>query len=304
MGMYDVADKQETLREAYAQATVNVSPATISLVKEGKSPKGDIIENARIAATMAAKKTSDIIPYCHPIPIDYIKIDVNLKESTIEVLTYVKTVWKTGVEMEALTAASVAALTVYDMLKPVDESMSIGQVTLIKKSGGLKSFQEKYGKTLKAAVVVVSDSASKGERQDKSGKVATELIQQNGFAVDYYKILPDDAALIQVELKQLCDDQKVDLVVTCGGTGLGPRDVTTEATQKVIEREVKGVSEAIRAYGQRRTPLAMLSRGVCGVRGKTVIVNLPGSPKAVSECLTALFPGISHVYSMIEGHGH
>lgn len=304
MGMFDVSDKQDTLREAYAQATVHVSPETIKLVKEGKSPKGDVIENARIAATMAAKKTSEIIPYCHPIPIDYIKIDINLKETTIEVQTYIKTVWKTGVEMEALTAASVAALTVYDMLKPVDESMSIGQVTLIKKSGGLKSFQEKYSRALKAAVLVVSDSASKGERQDKSGKVATELIQQNGFTVDNYKILPDDAELVQAELKRLCDDQRVDLIVTCGGTGLGPRDVTTEATQKVIEREVKGVSEAIRAFGQRRTPLSMLSRGICGVRGKTVIVNLPGSPKAVGECLTALFPGISHVYKMIEGHGH
>jgi molybdenum cofactor biosynthesis protein MoaC len=304
MGMFDVADKQDTLREAYAQATVHVNPETIKLVKEGKSPKGDIVETARIAATMAAKRTSDIIPYCHPIPIDYIKIDVNLKETTIEVLTEVKTVWKTGVEMEALTAASVAALTVYDMLKPVDESMSIGQVTLIRKSGGLKSFQEKYERALKAAVLVVSDSASKGERQDKSGKVATEKLQQNGFTVDHYKILPDDAALIQAELKRLCDDQKVDLIVTCGGTGLGPRDVTTEATQKVLEREVKGVSEAIRAYGQRRTPLSMLSRGICGVRGKTVIVNLPGSPKAVGECLTALFPGISHIYSMIEGRGH
>jgi molybdenum cofactor biosynthesis protein MoaC len=304
MGMFDVSDKQDTLREAYAQATVNVSPNTIKLVKEGKSPKGDIIENARIAATIAAKRTSDIIPYCHPIPIDYIKIDVNLKESTIEVQTYVKTVWKTGVEMEALTAASVAALTVYDMLKPVDECMSIGQVTLIKKSGGLKSFQEKYSRTLKAAVLVVSDSASKGERQDKSGKAATDLIQQNGFAVDHYKILPDDSALVEAELKRLYDDLKVDLIVTCGGTGLGPRDLTTEATLKVIEREVKGVSEVIRAYGQRRTPLSMLSRGVCGVRGKTMIVNLPGSPKAVGECLAALFPGILHVYKMIEGHGH
>lgn len=304
MGMFDVSDKQDTLREAYAQATVHVSPETIKLVKDGKSPKGDIIENARIAATMAAKKTSEIIPYCHPIPIDCIKIDVKLKEATIEVQTYVKTVWKTGVEMEALTAVSVAALTVYDMLKPVDESMSIGQVTLIKKSGGLKSFQEKYETALKAAVLVVSDSAAKGERQDKSGRVATELIQQNGFTVDHYKILPDDAALVQAELKRLCDDQKVNLIVTCGGTGLGLRDVTTEATQKVIERELRGVSEAIRAYGQRRTPRSMLSRGICGVRGKTVIVNLPGSPKAVGEGLTAVFPGISHAYSMIEGHGH
>ncbi len=304
MGMFDVADKPDTQREAVAQAIVNVSPETIKLVQEGKSPKGDIVEAARLAATMAAKKTSDLIPYCHPIPIDYIKIDVSLKEKTIEVLTEVKTVWKTGVEMEALTAASVAALTIYDMLKPVDETLSIGSVTLLRKSGGVKSFQEKYNKELKAAVLVVSDSASKGEREDKSGKLAIERLQQYGFTVDNYKIIPDEAEMITSELKRLCDNLKVGLIITCGGTGLGPRDVTTEATLKVLEKEVKGVSEVLRAYGQRRTPLSMLSRGVCGVRGHTVVVNLPGSTKAVSESLNALFPGILHVYKMLEGYGH
>jgi cyclic pyranopterin monophosphate synthase len=304
MGMFDVSDKPDTLREAVAQAIVNVNPQTIQLIKEGKSPKGDIIENARIAGTMAAKKTSELIPYCHPIPIDYIKIDIALKEKTIEIQTQVKTVWKTGVEMEALTAASVAALTVYDMLKPVDETMSIGSVTLVRKSGGVKSFQEKYSRQLKAAVLVISDSAARGEREDKSGKVAVEKLQGNGFAVDDLKIVPDESAMIETELKRLSDIEKVDLIVTCGGTGLGPRDVTVEATQGVIQREVKGVSEVLRSYGQRRTPLSMLSRGMCGVRGKTVIVNLPGSPKAVSESLTALFPGISHVFKMMEGQGH
>jgi cyclic pyranopterin monophosphate synthase len=304
MGMFDVSDKTDTLREAVAQAIVNVNPQTIQLIKEGKSPKGDVVENARIAGTIAAKKTSEIIPFCHPIPIDYVKIDISLKENTIEIQTYVKTVWKTGVEMEALTAASVAALTVYDMLKPVDETMSIGSVTLVRKSGGVKSFQEKYSRQLRAAVLVVSDSAAKGGRVDKSGKLAAERLEANGFVVDDYKIVPDEAELIMSELKRLCDEQKVDMVITCGGTGLGPRDVTTEATLKVVQKEVRGVSEVLRAYGQRRTPLAMLSRGVCGVRGKTVVVNLPGSTKAVSEGLNALFPGILHVYKMIEGHGH
>jgi len=304
MGMFDVADKPDTLRTATAQSIVNVSPETIKLVKEGKSPKGDVVQTARVAATMAAKKTSDIIPYCHPIPIDHIKVDITLKDKTIEVLTQVKTVWKTGVEMEALTAASVAALTIYDMLKPVDESMSIGYVKLLSKSGGVKSFQEKYSRALQAAVLVISDSAAKGEREDKSGKLAIERLQQYGFNVDNYKIIPDESAIIEAELKRLSDDVKVDLIISCGGTGLGPRDVTVETALKVFQKEVRGVSEVIRAYGQRRTPMAMLSRGVCGVRGKTVIVTLPGSTKAVSESLSALFPGVLHIYKMIEGHGH
>jgi cyclic pyranopterin phosphate synthase len=253
MGMFDVADKPDTLRTATAQATVHISPETVRLVKEGKSPKGDIVEAARLAGTMAAKKTSDLIPYCHPIPIDYIKVEVALKETSIEVLTEVKTVWKTGVEMEALTAASVAALTIYDMLKPVDETLSIESVKLLKKSGGIKSFQEKYDRALKAAVLVISDSTSRGEREDKSGKLAIEILQKHGFTVDNYGVVPDDADKIASELRRFCDDLKVDLVVTSGGTGLGPRDVTTEATLRVLEKEVKGVSEMLRAYGDRKS---------------------------------------------------
>ena len=304
MGMFDVSEKPDTLRQAWAQAIVNVNPETIKLILEGKSPKGDIIEAARYAGTMVAKHTADIIPYCHPIPIDYIKIDVALKEASIIVDTEVKTVWKTGVEMEAMAAASVAALTIYDMLKPVDEELSIGSVKLLGKSGGLKSFATKYDRTLKAAVVVVSDSTSRGERDDRSGKLAIDKLKSYGFSVDDYIVVPDEADLIEITLKCLCDESKMDLVVTSGGTGLGPRDVTVDATMKVLEKEIKGVSEVIRAYGQRRTPFAMLSRGVCGVRGKSVVVNLPGSAKGVAESLSALLPGVLHVYGMIEGGGH
>jgi cyclic pyranopterin phosphate synthase len=304
MGMFDVSDKPDTLRQAWAQATVNVDPKTIQLVLEGKSPKGDIVEAARYAGTMAAKRTPDIIPYCHPIPIDYVKIDVSLKKASIVVETEVKTVWKTGVEMEAMAAASVAALTIYDMLKPVDENLSIEAVKLLKKSGGLKSFADKPSRILKGAVIVVSDSTSRGERVDKSGKLAIEKLQSYGFAVDDYVVIPDEAGQIEAQLKRLCDDAKVDLVLTSGGTGLGPRDNTVEATMKVLQKEIRGVSDAMRMYGQRRTPLSMLSRGVCGIRGGTVIVNLPGSTKGVSESLNALFPGILHIYKMIEGLGH
>jgi molybdenum cofactor biosynthesis protein MoaC len=300
MGMFDVAHKPDTLRQAWAQAIVNVSAETITLIKAGKSPKGDIVESARFAGTMAAKRTSDIIPYCHPIPIDYIRIDVDLKETSIEVSTEVKTVWKTGVEMEALTAASVAALTIYDMLKPIDETLSIGSVRLLKKSGGVKSFQEKYSRSLKAAVVFVSGSALMGELEDKSGKIIVKKLEQNGFEVDMPKVILNDTKLIQMELKRFCDEVKIDLVVTCGGTGLGTHDIIAESTLKVVEKELSGVSELLRAYGQRRTPLSMLSRGVCGIRRKTVIVNLAGDTKSIEESLNALFPGITNIYKMLE----
>jgi molybdenum cofactor biosynthesis protein MoaC len=304
MGMFDVGDKPETLRIATARAIVKVSPKTVSLIKEGKSPKGSIVDAARISATMGAKRTWDLLPYCHPIPIDHVKVGVSIKTESIEVDVEVKTTWKTGVEMESLTGASIAALTIYDMLKPVDETLAIESVRLLAKSGGMKDFYERYDKPLKAVVIVISDSVSKGERSDKSGKLAVERLMSSGFQVVDYNVIPDDASQIESSLIVACDELKVDLILTCGGTGLGPRDTTPEATKKVLEKEVTGISEVLRMYGQKRTPLSMLSRGTAGVRDKTVVVNLPGSAKAVSESLDALIPGILHASKMLGGHGH
>jgi cyclic pyranopterin monophosphate synthase len=304
MGMFDIGEKSETLRIATARAIVKVTPKTIQLIKEGKSPKGNIVDAARISATMAAKRTWDLLPYCHPIPIDHIKVDILINTESIEVEVQVKTTWKTGVEMESLTGASVAALTIYDMLKPVDESLAIESIKLLAKSGGMKDFYEKYSKPLKAVVIVIGDSVSKGERPDKSGKLAVERLNSSGYEVVDYRVVPDDASQIESLLLIACDELKVDLALTCGGTGLGPRDVTPEATGRLLEKEVIGISEALRMHGQKRTPLSMLSRAAAGVRGKTVIVNLPGSVKAVSESLDALIPGILHASKMLGGHGH
>ncbi|TLY09801.1 MAG: bifunctional molybdenum cofactor biosynthesis protein MoaC/MoaB [Thaumarchaeota archaeon] len=302
--MFDVGDKPDTLRIATARAIVKVSAETVSLIREGKSPKGDIVDAARISATMGAKRTWDLLPYCHPIPIDHVKVDVSIKTESIEVDVQVKTTWKTGVEMESLTGASIAALTIYDMLKPVDETLAIESIKLLSKSGGLKDFYEKYDKPLSAVVIVISDSVSKGERSDKSGKLAVERLKESGFEVVDYRVIPDDPSQIESSLVRGCDELKADLVLTSGGTGLGPRDTTPESTRKVLEKEIIGISEALRMHGQRRTPLSMLSRGAAGVRGKSVVVNLPGSAKAVSESLDALLPGILHASKMLGGHGH
>jgi molybdenum cofactor biosynthesis protein MoaC len=301
-GMFDVADKPETLRRAVAQAIVKVEPATITLIKEGKSPKGNIFDAARLSGTMAAKRTWDLLPYCHPIPIDSIRVDVSLKEQSVEIIVEVKNVAKTGVEMEALTGACIAALTVYDMLKPVDETLLIESARLLNKSGGLKTFFERFDRGFKAAVLVTSDS--RDESQDQSGRVVIDRLVKNGFDIVDYKVVRDEADVIESELKKFCDELKVDIVITSGGTGVGPRDVTPDVTKRVIQKDLEGVSEALRSYGQKRTPLSMLSRGVAGIRGTTVIVNLPGSVKAVSQSLDCLFPGIFHIYKMLWGYGH
>ena len=225
-----------------------------------------------------------------------------IAEGRINIIVSVKNVDKTGVEMEALTGACVAALTIYDMLKPVDDNLEIESIKLLEKSGGLNSFFQTFDRTLRAAVLVLSDS--RNQLEDKSGKVILERLANYGMEVKEYKIIADEQKVIEIELVRLCDDLRVDIVLTSGGTGVGPRDVTPEATANVIERPLNGISETLRAYGQRRTPLAMLSRGIGGVRGSTVIVNLPGSVRGVRESLDSLFPGILHIFQMLEGHGH
>ena len=302
-GMYDISNKPDTSRMAVAQAVVKISPFTVTLVNNGKVPKGNIFDAARISANMAAKRTWDLLPYCHPISIDHIAVKFDMTaEGRIKIIVTVKNVNKTGVEMEALTGACIAALTIYDMLKPIDDNLEVESIKLLEKTGGLNSFLQTYDRKLRAAVLVMSDSRT--QREDKSGKVILERLATYGVEVEEYKIIADEQKVIEVELVRLCDKLGVDIVLTSGGTGVGPRDVTPEATTNVIEKQVSGISETLRAYGQKRTPLSMLSRGTGGVRGGTVIVNLPGSERAVKESLDSLFPGIMHIFQMLEGHGH
>lgn len=303
-GMFDVGAKPDSYRTARAKAVVNINANTAVLIGQGKSPKGDIVEAAKIAATSGAKKTSDLIPYCHPIPLDHIGVQVSVKSQAIEVEVEVKSIWKTGVEMEALSGACIGALTVYDMLKPIDDSLFISSVKLVQKSGGIGEFAIKEGNKIRAGVIVVSDSVAAGKRADKSGKFIVKTLKDRRIDVVKYKIVPDDSSVLEDLLVKYSDDLHLNLILTTGGTGLGMRDVTPEATRKVIEKEITGIAEGSRAFGQRRTPLSMLSRGVAGVRGRSLIINVPGSLKAVSESLEFLFPGLEHAFKMMEGHGH
>lgn len=303
-GMFDVGAKPDSYRTARAKAVLNIEAKTAVLIRQGKSPKGDIVEAAKIAATSGAKKTSDLIPYCHPIPIDHIKVQVSVKSRSIEVDVEVKSIWKTGVEMEALSGACIGALTIYDMLKPIDDTLFISSVKLVEKSGGIGQFAIKKGNKIRAGVIVVSDSVAAGKRTDKSGKFIVTKLKDRSIDVVKYQVVPDDSSVIEELLMKYSDVLHLNLILTTGGTGLGLRDVTPEATRNVLEREIKGIAEASRAYGQRRTPLSMLSRGIAGVRGKSLIINIPGSLNAVSESLEFLFPGLEHAFKMMEGHGH
>ncbi len=152
------------------------------------------------------------------------------------------------------------------------------------------------------AVIILSDRSHRGEREDKTGPVAAEILTEAlGSPPAFELILPDDADEIRKKLIDLSDAEGCDLVVTAGGTGLSPRDVTPEATLSVIDRQVPGMAEAMRAEGLRHTPTAMLSRAVCGQRGKTLIVNLSGSPKAVREQLAVIIPALPHALDVARG---
>jgi cyclic pyranopterin monophosphate synthase len=301
--MRDVSRKSSTLRTARASAVLTVGKPTIEAIRSGNLPKADPLGVAKVAGIQAAKNTSSLIPYCHQVPLDHVDVAIAVEHSRIVVTTEVKAVWKTGVEMEALVAATASALTLYDMLKIIDEGMEIQSIRLLQKKGGKSGIKE-TGEGMKAAVVVMSDSVSKGEKEDASGKLLVEKLQEFKVQNPAYVVLPDDRDRIETKLKELADTQNVRLIVTTGGTGAGPRDVTPEATLAVIDRRLEGVEEALRNYGYDRMPAAMLTRGVAGIRGDTLIINLPGSPGGVEDGINALFPGILHIFGIMRGAGH
>jgi cyclic pyranopterin monophosphate synthase len=203
-----------------------------------------------------------------------------------------------------MTAAAVAALALYDMLKMIDDTLVIEAVALEEKQGGKADFREAPARPLRAAVLVLSDSIAAGKKSDLSGKLISERLQGHGVEVRDYRILPDDAGQIAAALRRYADEDKLDLVMTTGGTGFSPRDCTPEAMSQVLDREAPGIAEAARAHGQTRTPFSMLSRARAGLRGTTLIVNLPGSKKGVADSLDALLPGVLHAFKMIAGGGH
>ena len=157
---------------------------------------------------------------------------------------------------------------------------------------------------IKVAVLTISDSCTEGSREDVSGQTIIDMLPEETFEVCEKNIVADDHEEIVNVLKKLSDEQGIDVVLTTGGTGLGPRDVTPEATASVCERMAPGFSEILRIEGFKKTPKAILSRGISGMRKSTLIINLPGSPKAVRECLEIILDVIPHAVKMMRGGGH
>ncbi len=303
--MRDVSTKNFTLRTARARAVLTAAPATLALIREGKVPKGDPLPVAKVAAIQAAKNTPQLIPFCHSVPLDFVQVDFELLADRIVTTVFVKAIYRTGVEMEALTGAAAAALNLYDMLKMLDETMSIASVELLAKTGGKSNFAPGLKQPFRAAIAVMSDSRSQpGGKPDRSGAILREGLEAHQGKVEHFAIIPDEADQIRAAVRHATDTLGVDVLLMTGGTGVGPRDVTPEAVADLLDRRLPGVEDQFRAHGRVRNPYAMLSRMVAGMRGRTIVVALPGSPGACRDAIDALFPYLKHALPMREGSGH
>ena len=237
--MVDITSKIKTHRIAIAQATVTVSrQETIAAINNRAVPKGDVLEASRVAGLLGIKKTSDLIPDCHPLPIEFAKIKHSID-----------------------------------------------------------------GLDITAAVIVCSDSIAAGKKQDAAGKAIIAKLEKCGIENNEYCIIPDEVKDIQQKVGFYCNN-KIDIIILTGGTGLSPRDVTPEAIRPMLDREIPGIGEAARGFGQEITPYSMLSRSLGGLKGNTLILALPGSTKGAAESMDALFPYILHLFKVMEHLRH
>lgn len=303
--MVDITFKIKSHRTAVAQAIVKVNKQeTIDAINNKTVPKGDVLEASRIAGLFALKKTSEMIPDCHPIPIEFATVRHRIEGLEIFIEAEVQTIYRTGVEVEAMHGASIAALTIYDMLKPIDKEIEIKEIKLLRKKGGNSQYKDILSRTINAAVIVCSDSITAGKKQDFAGKAIIKKLEDiGGVNIKDYVIIPDEIEVIQNQVLNHYN-QKTDLIIVTGGTGLSPRDVTPEAIKPLLDKEIPGIGEIARAYGQERMPYAMLSRSLGGLKGNSLILALPGSTRGAAESMDALFPYLLHIFKIMEHSSH
>ncbi len=286
--MVDITHKRTTLRRAIAEATVRVSKeATIRAIQQNEVPKGNVFEMAKTAGLLGVKKTPMLIPDCHPIPVEFTAVSYEIAGLDIRITMEVKAIYRTGVEVEAMHGVSVVALTLYDMLKPIDKGVTISNIRLLEKSGGKSDLRKKVSTTVKTVLIVCSNAIVNGKKPDKITPLVQDFLEQYQLSVSDAITIGDEAAALREGLEQMSG---CGMVIIAGGTGLTPTDKTPEVIRPMLDREIPGIGETVRHYGDHRTPKSLMSRCFGGMKGNTLVLALPGSSAGMEDALHALFP--------------
>ena len=299
--MVDVTEKTPSIRRARAEGIIMLRADTINLIQNEAMPKGNVLTAAKIAGIQAAKKTWDMIPMCHQLNLSFVNLEFELDREQIMIRSIVKTRESTGVEMEALTAVSTAALTIYDMCKAVDKTMTISAIKLVEKIGGKSGHAIEYRP--RVGIITMSDSISAGKSEDRSGPMLLKGFTDSGCKGDHQKVLPDGSEELIPTIEAWIQDG-VELIITTGGTGLSPRDLTIQMVENNFDSRLPGIEQALHAYGRGKVKTAMLSRLTAGVVKGTIVVCLPGSTGAAKDALKVLIPTIFHSFHMMKGEKH
>ncbi len=319
--MIDVGRKRSTRRRAIASGSIYMGREAFERVKNGTLPKGDVLALAEVAGIAGAKKTPELLPMCHTLPLDQVTIHCALDDINNSVTVYCQAAAfaKTGVEMEALAGVNNALLTIWDLTKGVDPNLQIGDIQLLVKTGGKSGIwtnpkgippwlaaqlpDEKSLKGKRVSVLVMSDRAAKGEYEDESGPILKQLLEKAGAEIINQKIIPDDAVTIEKNIFATCQENQPDLLIASGGTGPGPRDVTPDVLAKISDRMMEGLGDLLRSESLNFTDTAWLSRMTAGMVGPTLVIVFPGSPKAVKECWDILEPFLGDALDKISKQG-